>query len=119
MEVDVLNELEAKYGNYYPNVKYVGKIIKAGRSEPKDCIVMKYYGVSLKNAIDNRTRKNFKIVNEIGILMLENLEKLHDMKILHTDLKPENILIEEELNSMKGHNLMLIDFGCAQQEGKS
>ena len=99
IEIDVLNKLEAKYGYYFPNVKYVGKIIDVDKCKSKDCIVMKYYGESLKNFIKNLGRYNFKTVNELGILMLENLEKIHALNILHMDLKPQNILIENELNS--------------------
>ena len=58
-----------------------------------------------------------KTVIEIGISMLENLEKLHSFGIIHSDIKPENILIQDKIINGKTHNVMLIDFGNSLFDG--
>ena len=56
---------------------------------------------------------NFATVQNVGIQMIEQLEKLHSIGYLHRDLKPQNILVGEDNRIESQEQLYLIDFGLA------
>ena len=47
----------------------------------------------------------------MGIKLVDNLEKLHDLGYIHRDLKPENICTDPRKTS---ENIFLIDFGLSK-----
>ena len=47
----------------------------------------------------------------MGLKLVDNLEKLHDLGYIHRDLKPENICTDPRKTS---DNIFLIDFGLSK-----
>ncbi|KAF9922614.1 Dual-specificity kinase, spindle pole body (SPB) duplication and spindle checkpoint function [Linnemannia zychae] len=72
------------------------------------CLVMEYGEIDLANMLANQQTQPFDI-HFIGLYwrqMLEAVQVIHDLKIVHSDLKPANFLLVEG-------TLKLIDFGIA------
>jgi serine/threonine protein kinase len=61
--------------------------------------------------LENEKEKYFTIghIQKIAKQVLEGLQYLHSLKILHSDLKPENIL----LKSISNCEIKIIDFGSS------
>ena len=55
------------------------------------------------------------MILNIGLRILEILEKIHKNNILHLDIKPENIMMSKSISSeedfLKPGFIQLIDFG--------
>lgn len=66
-------------------------------------------GGSLKNLINKIGKLNEKLIRKYLIQILDGLEYLHKMKIVHRDLKCSNILLTSE------GNIKIIDFGVSTQ----
>nr|KAJ3701864.1 hypothetical protein LUZ61_005569 [Rhynchospora tenuis] len=60
------------------------------------CIVFEKLGPSLFDFLKRNKYQPFplELVREFGRQLLESVEYMHDMRLIHTDLKPENILLE-------------------------
>lgn len=72
-------------------------------------IVMQYIdGVSVKEYVQTHGKMSAKQVLEKMRPVLNALNRVHEMNIIHRDLSPDNIMIR------KNGNLVLIDFGAAK-----
>ena len=60
---------------------------------------------------EHETKKYFtlSVLKSLAIQMLEALEYVHSLKLIHCDVKPENIMIKSYSNSL----FKLIDFGSS------
>lgn len=74
-------------------------------------LVMEALGANLKQLQSRTTTRQFSTttVFKIGIQLIERLEVLHSLNIMHNDIKPENVLVGKNDAS----KLYLIDFGLA------
>lgn len=75
--------------------------------------VMPQYGPSLK-LMFYLMNKNFRLetICLIAINLLDTLQRLHKMNIVHRNLKPRKIITHSDI---KNHNLFLIDFKQAKK----
>lgn len=72
-----------------------------------NALIMELLGNSLD--IGNKKKPlSLNCIYAIGVKLINQLEKIHDLGILHRDIKPGNILITQDQK-----NLKLIDYGIA------
>lgn len=72
-------------------------------------IVMEYLeGVTLKRYLEMHGRMDCRRLCEMVLPLLRDLEKVHDLGVLHRDISPDNIMLVE------GERLRLLDFGAAR-----
>lgn len=95
---------EARIYNILNNIIGVPKIKTFGKKDNCYYIVIELLGSSIE-----RNMPLYKAIN-IGIQLLEIIEKIHNCGIIHRDIKPDNILYS--LNNKTKINI--IDFGLAK-----
>jgi len=97
------------------------------------CMVFHKYGLSLFDFLKKNRYKPFSLthVREFTRQLLDAVEYLHNLKLIHTDIKPENILLEDSSYSIEPYSssttiripkclkIKLIDFGSAAFEHQS
>ncbi|KAI9483173.1 MAG: kinase-like domain-containing protein, partial [Benjaminiella poitrasii] len=77
------------------------------------CAVFELLSISLHKFLQQKPGKPYLAIYDIQRIasnILETLDLLKDMRIIHTDLKPDNILLKS-LDNL--HNVKLIDYGSA------
>lgn len=79
------------------------------------CMVFEKLGPSLYEQLRRNRFQPFSLdqVREYALQLLESVNFVHGLTLIHTDLKPENILVE---NSEQSNAIKLIDFGSATFE---
>ncbi len=88
-------------------VSFVGWETVEGYGE---CIVQEYVeGVSLKEFLTERTRKNIR--RKLAGELLEAVAYMNAQQIVHRDLKPSNMMV-----TSNGNNLKIIDFGLSDTD---
>jgi len=101
---------EAKIYKYLDKCDGIPKMRTFGIEGKFNYMVIDLLGESLESM---RVRYGGNVerekVIEIGIQMIENIERLHNLGIIHRDIKPENFLLNVENTSLK-----IIDFGLAR-----
>lgn len=103
-ERDICAQLQ---GEGIPEVLHYGNIENGTKA-----LVMSYLGPSLENLFDFCNRKlSFKTIAMIGIQMMDRLEHIHKLGILHRDIKPDNFLIGIGQNRGK---IFMVDFGLSK-----
>lgn len=102
---------EAKIYKYLDKCDGIPKMRTFGIEGKFNYMVIDLLGESLESL---RVRYGGKVdidkVVEIGIQMINNIERLHKLGIIHRDIKPENFLFNVENTSLK-----IIDFGLARR----
>jgi serine/threonine protein kinase len=102
---------EAKIYKYLDKCDGIPQMRTYGIEGKFNYMVIDLLGESLESM---RVRYGGKIerdkVVEIGIQMINNIERLHKLGIIHRDIKPENFLYNLENTSLK-----IIDFGLARR----
>jgi len=105
-------------GTFYGGIKLshpgIPKVYTVGVSpDGQDYIVFEY--VDGQTLLDH-IRKGLNLVDGLrhGVMLLEILEEIHGLGILHRDLKSENLLITRD-----GAQLKLIDFGISKSENQA
>lgn len=75
------------------------------------CIVFPLYYMNLYELIVRTNMKgvSLRMVRSITIQLLEGLDKLREMGIIHCDIKPENIMLVNDTNC----HVKIIDFGSS------
>lgn len=73
-------------------------------------MVISLLGMSL-NTLKHSTSVTLKLALEIGIKLLNLIEKVHDAGLVHRDIKPDNFLLDCN-NSIE--KIYLIDFGMCK-----
>ena len=98
----------------YLQSKYLPCIYSFGYSGEYNVLVMELMGKSLENIFENSSPKNFSVncVAKLGLQMIEILQYIHNMHIIHRDIKPDNFVLGR---GEKCKNLYLLDFGLAKK----
>lgn len=80
------------------------------------CMVFEKLGPSLYDQLRRNRFQPFPLdqVREYAFQLLESVNFVHNLTLIHTDLKPENILLDE--SSKQSNALKLVDFGSATFE---
>ena len=90
--------------------KNIVKIFETFETNKYTCIVMEnVIGGNLLNCINKMTKLNENQSKNIFLQLINTLEYIHSLGIVHRDIKPDNILLD--LNN----NIKLCDFGVALQ----
>ena len=98
----------------YLQSKYLPYIYSFGYSGEYNVLVMELMGKSLENIFENSNPKKFSVncVAKLGLQMIEILQFIHDMHIIHRDIKPDNFVLGLGEKSKK---IYLLDFGLAKK----
>ena len=98
----------------YLQSKYLPYIYSFGYSGEYNVLVMELMGKSLESIFENSKPKKFSAncVSKLGLQMIEILQYIHDMHIIHRDIKPDNFVLGR---GEKSKNLYLLDFGLAKK----
>ena len=110
IEIMVLRQTEGTKG--FPKVKEAFKYYK------KEVVIQTLLGPSLDKLLKfYGSTFSLKTICLIGIQILERLESLHDLGLLHNDLKPSNLSWGTVKNGeiFNKKNIFLIDFGLASR----
>lgn len=90
-------------------------MIQSGFFKEQPYIIQEKLGLSLKDIL-NKNMRHFSqecIIN-LGLKLLDLLEKLHEKGYIHCDLKPDNIMIGDfKKDPTLKNKLYLIDFGIS------
>lgn len=98
-EANILNYLYSRGSTNTPSVYWYGIY------ETYFTLIMPLYEMSLEDMIRNREVSKMQIM-KTGSKMIDILETIHRLGILHRDLKPQNFM-------MRNDELYLIDFGLS------
>ena len=94
--------------HYLNNVKGMPSVKWFGKDDNNYYMVINLLGESLQDVKDKHFNFPLKIVLQIGVQLIQLLQKIHDKGLIHRDIKPENFLFG--LNNESKH-LYMIDFG--------
>lgn len=107
-------ENEARTLAKFQNVPSVVRVTDYFRENDTAYIVMDYVeGTNLKEEIKRLERLPWERVVSLMLPLMQDLEQLHQRKVIHRDIKPDNIKIVRDPQSGKEH-LVLLDFGAAR-----
>ncbi|CAO3631485.1 unnamed protein product [Cunninghamella echinulata] len=109
MEVEILKQLNQKMDA--KNQHHILRLEHTFNHKNHLCLVFELLSFNLYELVKQNGYKGLSIhlVRNITKQLLETLDFLNDVNIIHCDLKPENILLES-VNSPK---IKVIDFGSA------
>ena len=89
----------------------VPKPLWFGRSGRFTIMVMKRYGPSLRSLLELCGGKfTLCTVIRLGGLLVDELERIHNLSYLHRSIKPDNVIM-----SLDGRRVVFIDFETAKQ----
>lgn len=99
---------EAKIYNILNNINGVPKLRSYGSVNCFNYMVIDYIGESLeKYKLKNKIQLSLNNVKNIGLQIIDIIEKIHNNGIIHRDIKPENFLIFKD-------KIYIIDFGLSK-----
>ena len=91
------------------------KVFEYGKTGDLDYIVMEIFGKNLQYK-DNDYMLSIKCVAAVGLEILNRIEKMHNLDIIHRDVKPSQFLLTHDQKKV-----YLVDFGLStfyRSEGK-
>jgi serine/threonine protein kinase len=94
--------------HYLNNVKGMPSVKWFGKDDNNYYMVINLLGKSLQDVKNKHFNFHLKTVLQIGVQLIQLLQKIHDKGLIHRDIKPENFLFG--LNNESKH-LYMIDFG--------
>src|SRR5574343_2025051 len=83
------------------------KVFEYGKTGELDFIVMEIFGKNLQYK-DNDYILSIKCVAAIGLEIINRLEKMHNLDIIHRDVKPSQFLLTNDQKKV-----FLVDFGLS------
>ncbi|MDO5645652.1 MAG: protein kinase [Dermabacter sp.] len=101
----------------------IARVIDAELDSPEAFVVTEFVaGPTLEDAVRSHGHLHLEAVREIGVVLGETLETIHDQGIVHRDLKPSNIMLRHatpaDLTTFDPDaqrlDPVIIDFGIAQ-----
>ena len=101
---------EIKICNYLNNIDGIYKLHWYGIISEYRYLVLDRLGPSLSTFIKKYKKFDLSTINYIAINMINILEKIHNLFIIHRDIKLDNILVDYYNNK----KIYLIDFGLAK-----
>lgn len=99
---------ESTIYHYLNNVPRIPTVKWYGKDECNYYMVINLLGKSLQDFKNKHYIFPLKLVLQIGIQLIELLQKIHEKGLIHRDIKPDNFLFG--LND-ESKNLHIIDFG--------
>ena len=91
------------------------KVYEFGNFGTFDFIVMEFLGKNFQYK-ENDVILSLRTVAAIGIEILDRIEKMHSLEIIHKDIKPSQFLLSSDRR-----NIVLVDYGMAtyyREDGK-
>jgi len=104
---------EANMYNRCKNIKGIPKLRNYGVQDNYNYLILDKLGNSLENIKDSNCDNKIDLRNVllIGLQIINILESIHNIGIIHRDIKPDNILCGIDKNKNKYY---LIDFGISR-----
>ena len=91
----------------------IPKLYSYGYNSNYDLIIMELLGQSLNDLFKLKNKKfSLKTTCMLGIQMIDRIEYIHSLKVIHTNLKPNSFLLGK---NSKSHILFLSDFCSARK----
>ena len=91
----------------------IPKLYSYGYNSNYDLIIMELLGQSLYDLFKLKNKKfSLKTSCMLGIQMIDRIEYIHSLKVIHTNLKPNSFLLGK---NSKNHILFLSDFCSAKK----
>ena len=91
----------------------IPKLRSFGYNSNYDLIIMELLGQSLNDLFKLKNKKfSIKTTCMLGIQMIDRIEYIHSLKIIHRNLKPNSFIIGK---NSKSHILFLSDFCLAKK----
>lgn len=100
---------ETKIYQYLSSGKGIPRVKWFGVDEKNNYMVVTLLGDSLSDVVKKKNTFSLEDVLQIGKQMVERLQYVHDMGLIHRDIKPDNFLIGKE------DIIFLIDFGLCKK----
>ena len=95
----------------------IPELYSFGYNSNYNLMIMELLGQSLNDLFKLKNKKfSLKTTCMLGIQMIDRIEYIHSLKIIHTNLKPNSFLLGK---NSKSHILFLSDFGSARKYWKS
>ena len=101
---------EIKICNYLNNIDGIYKLHWYGIIDEYRYLVVDRLGPSLSTFIKKYKKFDISTINYIALNLINILEKIHNLFIIHRDIKLDNILVDYHNNK----KIYLIDFGLAK-----
>lgn len=89
--------------------RYIAEILEHDLDSENPYIILPYFELSLADYVKKRKRLKLREAIDISIKILEALDSLNKIGIIHRDIKPQNIMIDENKEPK------IIDFGLAKE----
>jgi serine/threonine protein kinase len=87
-------------------------ILDWGNTDTHRYLVFPFKGFSLAECLKKKKKMSEKIIMTIGNQLLNILESIHALEVLHGDISPHNILLTQCSGDNKVFSY-IIDFGCS------
>jgi len=100
---------ETKIYQYLSSGKGIPRVKWFGVDEKNNYMVFTLLGDSLSDIVKKKTTFSLEAVLQIGKQILERLQYVHNMGLIHRDIKPDNFLMG------KKDTIFLIDFGLCKK----
>lgn len=104
---------ETKIYQYLSSGKGIPRVKWFGVDEKNNYMVVTLLGDSLSDVVKKKGTFSLEDVLKIGKQLLERLQYVHDMGLIHRDIKPDNFLMG------KDNVIFLIDFGLCKKYTKN
>ena len=114
----ISSRLDAKLLRNLPKLseRAFAKIFGFFKTHKKSYLVMEKLGPSLETLLQQCNRRfSLKTVCQIGIQMVDRIEALHAIRMIHRDIKPDNFVIGcQEDPQLPRNFIRIIDFGLSR-----
>jgi casein kinase I family protein HRR25 len=100
---------ETKIYQYLAQGQGIPKVKWFGVDEQNSYMVITLLGPSLSDLTKKHTTISLNVVLQIGKQLVERLQFIHGMGLIHRDIKPDNFLIGEN------NTIFIIDFGLCKK----